>query len=71
MGRGPRRVLHMSAGRLVRPFGRTMPFPVAYYVVCPEDVAEWPKADVVREWIVEEAAGEQARAGGRPPAGPA
>ena len=71
MGRGELVALDMAAGRLVRPFDLTMPFHFAYYVVCPEAVAEWPKVAAFREWVLEEAAGEQARAGGRPPAGPA
>lgn len=74
MGRGELVAMDMAAGRLVRPFALTMPFRFAYYVVCPEAVADWPKIVAFREWILEEAAQDEASRketllGGKIPAG--
>ena len=61
MGRGELVAMDLAAGRLVRPFDLTLPFRFAYYVVCPEAMADWPKIAAFREWILEEASQEQAR----------
>ncbi len=46
----------LALGRLVRPFthGKRMSF--AYYMVCPEALADEPRIAAFREWILEEAA---------------
>lgn len=63
MGRGELVAMDLAAGRLVRPFDLTIPFRFAYYVVCPEAVADWPKIVAFRDWILEEASQEQVRGG--------
>jgi LysR family glycine cleavage system transcriptional activator len=46
----------LVAGRLVQPFGPAMKAPFAYYIVCPEAVANRPKVRAFREWLLAEAA---------------
>lgn len=48
----------LDAGTLVRPFGQSVPAAFAYYMVCPEDVAEQPKIKAFRQWVLAEARGE-------------
>lgn len=51
----------LEAGRLVRPFEElSMPFRVAYYFVCPHTQAERPKVRAFRDWLLQEAAGQEA-----------
>ena len=45
----------LADGRLVKPFALTIPVDYAYYIVCPETVAERPKVAAFRKWIMEEA----------------
>ena len=56
----------LAAGRLVRPFGQTLPTEYAYYFVCPVDAASHPKIQAFGEWLLVEARGEAARAIGVP-----
>jgi len=46
----------IAAGRLVRPFAVSMPYDLAYYLVCPRATAERPRIAAVRAWLLEEAA---------------
>ena len=46
----------LRAGRLVRPFAHGTPMSFAYYMVCPEALADEPRIAAFREWIIEEAA---------------
>ena len=46
----------IAAGRLVRPFAVSMPYDLAYYLVCPRTTAERPRIAAVRAWLLEEAA---------------
>ncbi len=46
----------LAAGRLVRPFAHSAPMSFAYYMVCPEALADEPRIAAFREWIIEEAA---------------
>jgi LysR family glycine cleavage system transcriptional activator len=51
----------LAAERLVRPFEEiSMPFQFAYYFVCPHTHADRPKVVALRDWLLEEAAGEAA-----------
>jgi len=47
----------LAAGRLVKPFELSLPFHLAYFLVCPEATAERPKIRAFREWLLEEARG--------------
>jgi LysR family glycine cleavage system transcriptional activator len=60
----------LIARRLVQPFGPALPAPFAYYVVCPQPVANRPKIRAFREWLLGEAA-EDARKLARLGAAPA
>jgi LysR family glycine cleavage system transcriptional activator len=56
-----RRVLcaaDLAAGRLVRPFELALPFRMAYYLVCPEALAERARIAAFRRWIMAEAKGQ-------------
>jgi LysR family glycine cleavage system transcriptional activator len=46
----------LEAGRLVRPFAHGARMSFAYYMVCPEALAEQPRIAAFREWIIDEAA---------------
>jgi LysR family transcriptional regulator, glycine cleavage system transcriptional activator len=50
----------LAAGRLVQPFEVSIPYELAYYLVCPEAVAERPKIQRFREWLLAEAAPPEA-----------
>lgn len=45
----------LAAGRLVRPFEIARPHDLAYYLVCPEAVAEQPRIAAFRHWLLAEA----------------
>jgi len=45
----------LAAGRLVKPFELSLPFHLAYFLVCPEATAAQPKIRAFREWLLEEA----------------
>lgn len=45
----------LAAGRLIMPFDLALPLDSAYYVVCPEAVADQPKVTAFRNWLFEEA----------------
>lgn len=44
----------LAAGRLIRPFGFSVPADYAYYLVCPHYTAERPKLVAFREWLFAE-----------------
>lgn len=46
----------LKEGRLVRPFAHGSRMSFAYYMVCPEALADEPRIAAFREWIIEEAA---------------
>jgi len=46
----------LKAGRLVRPFAHGSRMSFAYYMVCPEALADEPRIAAFREWVIEEAA---------------
>jgi LysR family transcriptional regulator, glycine cleavage system transcriptional activator len=46
----------LAAGRLVQPFDVSIPYDLAYYLVCPEATADRPKVQRFREWLLAEAA---------------
>ena len=46
----------LKAGRLVRPFAHGSRMSFAYYMVCPEVLADEPRIAAFREWIIDEAA---------------
>jgi LysR family transcriptional regulator, glycine cleavage system transcriptional activator len=48
--------LDLAAGRLIRPFDISIPFPLAYWLVCLEGRADHPRIRAFREWILKEAA---------------
>lgn len=56
--------LLLLEGRLVRPFALALPVNYAYYVVCPEATAERPKIALMRDWLLAEAALDEARLAG-------
>lgn len=45
----------LSDGRLLRPFELSLPSEYAYYLVCPEALANRPKTVAFREWVLEAA----------------
>ena len=55
----------LATGRLVRPFAISQPYQSAYYIVCPEGQAARPKIKAFRQWLLDEAAGEDAADGSR------
>lgn len=46
----------LKAGRLVRPFAYGSRMSFAYYMVCPEALADEPRIAAFRDWVIEEAA---------------
>ncbi len=48
--------LDLEAGRLVQPFGPTLPTNYACYVVSPAAAADRPKIKAFRDWLLEQAA---------------
>ena len=55
LGRSSLVSLDLEAGRLVQPFGPTLPSHYACYVVSPVATAERPKIKAFRDWLFEEA----------------
>ncbi len=55
LGRSALAASDLLAGRLVRPFGPSLPVSYAYYIVCPKPTAERPKIRAFRDWLVAEA----------------
>ncbi|NIA69576.1 transcriptional regulator GcvA [Pelagibius litoralis] len=45
----------LDSGRLVQPFGPSIPSKHAYYIVCPPALAERRRVRLFREWLLEEA----------------
>jgi LysR family glycine cleavage system transcriptional activator len=52
----------LKAGRLVKPFTLSLPADLAYYIVYPAQAAERPKVRAFRDWLLEEARQNEARA---------
>ncbi len=50
----------LADGRLVRPFDISLPLAAAYYVVSPQENADRPKVEIFRDWLLAEAAVENA-----------
>lgn len=44
----------LAAGRLVRPFSKSVPVTIKYWVVTTTGKANWPKVQRFRDWLVEE-----------------
>jgi LysR family glycine cleavage system transcriptional activator len=53
--------LLLLEGRLVRPFRLVLPVSYAYYIVCPKATAERPKISLMRDWLLAEAATDEAK----------
>lgn len=53
---------YLEAGRLVRPFPQEVKGSNHYHVVCPEANADRPDIAAFREWLLDEAAGQGAKA---------
>jgi LysR family glycine cleavage system transcriptional activator len=53
--------LLLLEGRLVRPFRLALPVSYAYYIVCPTATAERPKISLMRDWLLAEAATDEAK----------
>jgi len=51
----------LIAGRLVRPFGPTLPVDYGYWIVCPAATVALPKIATFHDWLLAEAAEDQAR----------
>jgi LysR family glycine cleavage system transcriptional activator len=52
----------LEAGRLVQPFGPSIPSQFRYFVVCPPSGSERPKVRAFRDWLFEQAAEDKAAA---------
>jgi LysR family glycine cleavage system transcriptional activator len=52
--------LDLAAGRLVRPLPLAVPAPFAYWIVGPKASADEPKITRFRNWLLEQAAGDEA-----------
>ncbi len=55
LGRSPLTDGDLAAGRLVRPFEVSLPGEWAYYIVCPEAMADRPKIAAFSAWLLSEA----------------
>ena len=53
--------LLLLEGRLVRPFPLALQVRYAYYIVCPKATAERPKIRLMRDWLLAEAAADEAK----------
>ncbi len=59
LGRSALAASDLLAGRLVRPFGPSLPVGYAYYIVCPKPTAERPKIRAFRDWLIAEAKSDE------------
>ncbi len=59
LGRSALAALDLEAGRLVQPFGPSIPSNLNYYIVTPRGAGERPKARLFHDWLLEEAAAGQ------------
>jgi LysR family glycine cleavage system transcriptional activator len=59
LGRSALAAPDLLSGRLVRPFGPSLPVNYAYYIVCPKPTAEQPKICAFRDWIISEAKADE------------
>ena len=55
IGRSALAAADLLAGRLIRPFGPSLPVNYAYYIVCPKTTARRPKISAFRDWLIQEA----------------
>ncbi|MBL6932199.1 MAG: transcriptional regulator GcvA [Rhodospirillales bacterium] len=53
----------LMAGRLIRLFNVSLPAPFAYYIVCPKTAAKMPKISQFRDWLLQEAKGDNEQIG--------
>jgi LysR family glycine cleavage system transcriptional activator len=53
--------LLLLEGRLIRPFPLALATSYAYYIVCPKATAGRPKIALMRDWLLAEAARDEAR----------
>lgn len=56
--------LLLLEGRLVRPFPLALPVSYAYWIVCPQATAGRPKVALMRDWLLAEAAADEAKLAG-------
>ena len=49
----------LAAGRLLRPFQQAMPVAFAYWLVCPQAIADTPRVAAFRDWVMGEARADQ------------
>jgi LysR family glycine cleavage system transcriptional activator len=56
----------LAEGRLVKPFGTSVPVDFAYHVVCPAAKLALRKVSLFREWLVSEAASFAGKSGTQP-----
>ncbi len=59
LGRSALAALDLEAGRLVQPFGPSIPSNLNYFIVTPQGGGERPKARLFHDWLLEEAAAAQ------------
>ncbi|MDJ0955391.1 MAG: transcriptional regulator GcvA [Arenicellales bacterium] len=59
LARGALAADDLASGALVRPFTLSLPVEYAYYIVCPEETADRPKVAAFREWLLQEARGQE------------
>ena len=55
LGRSALAASDLLGGRLVRPFGPSLPVDYGYFIVCPKPTAERPKIKAFKEWLISEA----------------
>ncbi len=56
LGRSALALDDLAAGRLVRPFDFSLPAEYAYYILCPERIANRPNIKTFREWLLAQSA---------------
>ena len=56
LGRSALAALDLEAGRLVQPFGPSIPSNLSYFIVTPRGAGERPKVRLFHDWLLEEAA---------------
>ena len=60
LGRSALALDDLTAGRLVRPFDFSLPAEYAYYILCPERIANRPNIKTFREWLLAQSAPDAA-----------
>ena len=61
LGRSALTAIDLEAGRLVQPFGPSIPSQYRYFIVLPAAHAERPKVQAFREWLLEDTTKDKAR----------